>query len=144
MLVELGNKVTADVDTLYPFGDTLTTTIHADKAFTYFVRIPAWVSKGTISVNGARARAVSPSNGLHAVSVKAGTTKIVLNLPADITIGKYLYRSLEGQRRLTGLFSTQNLVLTVPSLFIVAPCTMHSTSHELKRSLHKMLKNHER
>ncbi|CAL1715195.1 unnamed protein product [Somion occarium] len=81
-----GNKVTASVDTLYPFSDTLTTTIHADKAFTYYVRIPSWVSKGTISVDGAAAKAVSPSNGLQAVSVRAGTTKIVSNIPADITI----------------------------------------------------------
>ncbi|KAI0358002.1 hypothetical protein OH77DRAFT_1580683 [Trametes cingulata] len=81
-----GNKVSVAVDTLYPFGDTLTTTIRADRPFTYHVRIPSWVSKGTIAINGGAARAVSPSNGLQAVSVKAGTTKFTLNLPADITI----------------------------------------------------------
>lgn len=75
------------MDTLYPFGDTLTTTIRAAKPFTYQVRIPSWVSKGTIAINGGAAHAVAPSNGLHAVSVPAGTTKLVLNLPADITTG---------------------------------------------------------
>ena len=75
------------MDTLYPFSDTLTTTITAAKAFTYHVRIPSWVTKGTISVNGGAASPVSPSNGLHAVSVKAGTTRITLDLPSDITIG---------------------------------------------------------
>ncbi|OJT11217.1 hypothetical protein TRAPUB_12261 [Trametes pubescens] len=79
------NKVSVTVDTLYPFGDTLTTTIRAAKPFTYQVRIPSWVSKGTIAINGGAAHAVAPSNGLHAVSVQAGTTKLVLNLPADIT-----------------------------------------------------------
>lgn len=81
-----GNRVTAIVDTLYPFSDTLTTTIEADSAFTYQVRIPNWVANGTISVNGAKPESVSPSNGLHSVSVNAGTTTIVLNLPADITL----------------------------------------------------------
>lgn len=79
-----GNKVSVNVDTIYPFSDTLTTTITASSAFTYYVRIPSWVSGGTISMNGGSEKAVNPSNGLQAVSVPAGTTKLVLNLPADI------------------------------------------------------------
>lgn len=85
----LGNKVTVNVDTVYPFSDTLTTTITATNAFTYYVRIPSWVSGGTIAINGGQATAVSPNNGLHAVSVPAGTTKFVLNLPAKITTGMF-------------------------------------------------------
>ncbi|OCH96340.1 hypothetical protein OBBRIDRAFT_854604 [Obba rivulosa] len=81
-----GNRVTASVDTIYPFSDSLTTTIHADKAFTHYVRIPSWVSSGTIAMNGGAAKAVSPSNGLQAVPVKAGTTKFDLHLPSEITI----------------------------------------------------------
>jgi DUF1680 family protein len=70
------------------FGDTLTTTITAAKAFTYLVRIPSWVTKGTISVNGGPAEAVAPGeNGLHAVSVGAGTTALVLEFPSEIRIG---------------------------------------------------------
>ncbi|KAI1793484.1 hypothetical protein LXA43DRAFT_1059843 [Ganoderma leucocontextum] len=80
-----GNKVSVSVDTLYPFSDTLTTTITAGRAFTYYVRIPSWVTNGTISVNQGPARPVSPSNGLHAVSVQAGTTRFTLDLPAEIT-----------------------------------------------------------
>ncbi|KAJ3019197.1 hypothetical protein NUW54_g148 [Trametes sanguinea] len=82
-----GNKVSVAVDTLYPFSDSLATTITAEKDFTYYVRVPSWVSKGTIAINGAKAKAVTPSNGLQAVPVKAGTTKFTLNLPSDITIG---------------------------------------------------------
>jgi hypothetical protein len=81
------NNVTVNVDTLYPFSDTLQTTITATKAFTYYVRIPSWVSQGTIAINGGKATAVSPSNGLQAVSVSSGTTTFVLNLPAQITTG---------------------------------------------------------
>lgn len=79
------NQVTVNVDTLYPFGDTLATTITASKDFTYYVRIPSWVTQGTIAVNGGAAQGVAPQNGLHAVQVKAGTTKFVLDLPAEIT-----------------------------------------------------------
>lgn len=80
--------MTASVNTTYPFSDTLITTIKADKAFTYYVRVPSWVSKGTIAVNGGKASALAPKNGLHAVKVSSGTTTLTLNLPADITIGE--------------------------------------------------------
>lgn len=86
--------MTATITTTYPFSDTLTTKITAKSAFTYYVRIPSWVSKGTLSVNGRRASAVKPDkNGLHAVRVSSGTTTLVLNLPAEITIGKQCYTS---------------------------------------------------
>ncbi|KAL0067433.1 hypothetical protein AAF712_005419 [Marasmius tenuissimus] len=79
------NKVTVQVDTIYPFSDDLTVTVTAAKAYTHYVRIPAWVVGGTIAINGAAAQAVKPSNGLQAVPVAAGTTKFVLHLPAQIT-----------------------------------------------------------
>ena len=81
------------MSTLYPFSDALDITVTAEKAFTYYVRIPSWTVGGTVSVNGGDAESVSPGdNGLHAISVKEGTTKIALNLPADITIGTYDWR----------------------------------------------------
>ncbi|KAH7910483.1 hypothetical protein BJ138DRAFT_100732 [Hygrophoropsis aurantiaca] len=80
------NAVSVAVDTIYPFSDTLTTTITADKAFTYYVRIPSWVSKGTIAINGGAEVPVAPNNGLHAVQVGAGTTTLVLNVPPEITL----------------------------------------------------------
>ncbi|KAF7340226.1 hypothetical protein MVEN_01941300 [Mycena venus] len=80
-----GNAVTANVATLYPFSDTVTTTITAKATFTYFVRIPSWVVGGTIAINGAAAKALAPVNGLQSVTVSAGTTTFVLQLPAPIT-----------------------------------------------------------
>lgn len=88
----IGNQVSVNVATIYPFSDTLTTSITAQSAFTYFVRIPSWVEGGTIAINGAAAKAVSPSKGLQAVPVTAGTTKFVLNLPAPITTGRCIVR----------------------------------------------------
>lgn len=82
------------VDTIYPFSDSLTTTITADKPFTYYVRIPSWASNATIAINGGRPRAVHPANGLQSVSIKAGITKFALNVPAGITIGQIIRSSL--------------------------------------------------
>ncbi|KAL0573581.1 hypothetical protein V5O48_008377 [Marasmius crinis-equi] len=92
------NKVTVSVDTIYPFNDDLTVTVTAAKAYTHYVRIPAWVSGGTIAINGAAAKAVAPSNGLQAVSIPAGTTKFVLHLPAPITTESRPHGSIAVQR----------------------------------------------
>ncbi|KAJ7577524.1 hypothetical protein C8J56DRAFT_970986 [Mycena floridula] len=92
------NNVQVNVATLYPFSDVLTTTITATKAFTYFVRIPSWVTAGTISINGAAAKALSPSNGLQAVTISAGTTSFVLNLPAAITTESRPHGAIAVQR----------------------------------------------
>ncbi|KAF8062243.1 hypothetical protein FPV67DRAFT_262778 [Lyophyllum atratum] len=92
------NKVASTVDTLYPFSDSLATTITATQAFTYYVRIPSWVVGGTIAMNGAAAKALTPSNGLQAVPAAAGTTKFVLNLPAAITTESRPHGSIAVQR----------------------------------------------
>ncbi|KAJ7671922.1 hypothetical protein B0H17DRAFT_1084643 [Mycena rosella] len=78
-------SVTLASGSLYPFSDTITTTLTAKAAFTYYVRIPSWVVNGTIAINGAAPKAVAPVNGLQAVTVSAGTTTFVLQLPAPIT-----------------------------------------------------------
>jgi len=89
--IQKGNHVSVNVDTIYPFSDTLTTTITASSAFQYYVRIPSWVVGGTMSINGGSEKAVQPSeNGLLAISVPAGTTRFVLNLPAKIVTGAYV------------------------------------------------------
>ncbi|KAH9940880.1 uncharacterized protein BXZ73DRAFT_98712 [Epithele typhae] len=80
-----GNKVTVTVDTLYPFSDSLKTTITASRPFTYKVRIPSWVSAGTIAINGAlRSRETVQRPAVR--KVPAGTTHFTLDLPAEITI----------------------------------------------------------
>ncbi|KAK7433994.1 hypothetical protein VKT23_020458, partial [Stygiomarasmius scandens] len=93
-------------DTTYPFSDTLTTTITADQDFTYHVRIPSWVSDGTISINGGDAQALSPEHGLQSIPISAGTTKFELNLP----------------RRLQRRNDPTDLLLYTETL-----CTMHLT-----------------
>ncbi|THH05337.1 hypothetical protein EW145_g4867 [Phellinidium pouzarii] len=81
------NAVSASVDTLYPFSDTLTTRVSADHPFTYYVRIPRWVSGATVALNGGKAEGVQASeSGLHAIELPAGNSTFTLNLPLEITI----------------------------------------------------------
>jgi hypothetical protein len=56
------------------------------------------VTAGTISINGATAAAVKPSQGLHAIQVAKGTTKFTLNLPAAITTESRPHGSIAVQR----------------------------------------------
>lgn len=98
------NQVTVQVNTIYPFSDTLTTIITATQAFTYYVRIPSWVVGGTIAVNGGATKSLTPSNGLQAVNAAAGTTTFVLDLPANITTGVSLILTLPMAQVQTNLF----------------------------------------
>ena len=88
------NSVSATIDTLYPFSDSLTGTIQADEAFTYLVRIPSWVSDATVSLNGGSQSNIraDTGTGLASIPLPAGKSTFTLNLPAPITIG--MFRSL--------------------------------------------------
>ncbi|KAF9255853.1 hypothetical protein L218DRAFT_1008082 [Marasmius fiardii PR-910] len=79
------NKVTVDVETTYPFSDTVSTTITAGSAYTHLVRIPSWVVNGTIAINRGQAQSLAPKNGFQSVSIPAGQTNFVLNLTPQIT-----------------------------------------------------------
>jgi len=81
-----GNKIVVNVNTIYPFSDVLNITVNADKGFTYSIRVPSWVHGGTFAVNSGQAKALTPENGLQAISVSAGATTINLFLPAEITV----------------------------------------------------------
>jgi hypothetical protein len=87
------------VDTLYPFSDSVAATVTADRAFTYMIRVPSWVTNGTIAINGGNAQPLKPTNGFHAVSVASGTTKFAVELPAPITLGILIVA--ESESRLT-------------------------------------------
>ncbi|KAI0821832.1 hypothetical protein BC628DRAFT_1341106 [Trametes gibbosa] len=82
------NEISITVNTTYPFdSDTLVTTIVAEKDFKYFIRIPEWsTSNATVSINGGPIVPCTPINGLHAISVNAGTTNITLHIPSEIVV----------------------------------------------------------
>ncbi|KAJ6627782.1 hypothetical protein B0H10DRAFT_1991863 [Mycena sp. CBHHK59/15] len=84
------NHVQVTVDTLYPFGNTLTYTVSASKPFAFKIRVPTWAqnsTKSTISVNNARATVLSPDSfSLHTVQVNAGKTTLHVNLNSPLEI----------------------------------------------------------
>ncbi|KAJ6595746.1 hypothetical protein DFH09DRAFT_146534, partial [Mycena vulgaris] len=84
------NHVQVNVDTLYPFGNTLTYTISATKSFAFKIRVPTWAQNSaasTIAVNNARATPLSPDAfSLHTVKVSAGKTVLHVQLHAPLQI----------------------------------------------------------
>ncbi|KAF9255860.1 hypothetical protein L218DRAFT_883135, partial [Marasmius fiardii PR-910] len=81
------NAVSVSVETLYPFGDVLNYEIYAEKDLTFYIRIPSWVSGGSLSVNNGAKQELSPNeNGLQEVKLKKGKSSLVLEVPAEITV----------------------------------------------------------
>ncbi|TFY63122.1 hypothetical protein EVJ58_g3436 [Rhodofomes roseus] len=95
----LANGTTADVtvDTLYPFGSTLSYNITASAPFTFYIRIPSWAQNASsISVNGAAASPLSQdaSSTLQSVYVGAGETTVELYLEMQTEIEEGLNGSI--------------------------------------------------
>ncbi|RDB14685.1 hypothetical protein Hypma_016508 [Hypsizygus marmoreus] len=83
------NPVKVTVDTLYPFGSTLTYLVTSTKPFAFNIRVPTWAqnSLSTISVNNGKMKALSPdAASLHRIQIGAGTTtlRVFLNAPLQI------------------------------------------------------------
>nr|GAT44424.1 predicted protein [Mycena chlorophos] len=84
------NNVKINVDTLYPFGTSLTYTITAAKPFAFKIRIPDWAQnsdKSTIAVSAGKASAIHPDSlSLQTVQVSAGLSTIHVSLNAPLQI----------------------------------------------------------
>ncbi|KAJ8691204.1 hypothetical protein PTI98_010801 [Pleurotus ostreatus] len=83
------NRVEVTVDTLYPFGPSLTYTVSARQAFDFKIRVPDWAQSGksTISLNNGRAARLNvDASSFHIVKVPARTTtfKVTLDMPTTI------------------------------------------------------------
>ncbi|KZT04944.1 uncharacterized protein LAESUDRAFT_715247 [Laetiporus sulphureus 93-53] len=84
-----GVSTNVTVDTLYPFGSTVTYSITASAPYTLYIRIPNWAqSASNISVNGAQATVLSPDedSALQAVNILEGKTIVELYLDMQIEI----------------------------------------------------------
>jgi DUF1680 family protein len=86
-VLDTGNVINASVETIYPFSDTVNVEITATKDFSYFIRIPSWVSGATLATNDGDAESIEAGQLLE-VPISAGTTTLALNLPSEITTGK--------------------------------------------------------
>jgi hypothetical protein len=84
------NHVQITVDTLYPFGNSLTYTISATHPFAFKIRVPTFAQNSTastIAVNGAAATTLTPdSMSLHTVNVNAGKTTLHVNLNTPLEV----------------------------------------------------------
>ena len=79
-----GNQVSVTCKTTYPFGQTLSYSIQADKPFTFSVRVPEWSSSdvdpaSNITINGASPTSSSSSPG---PSFDPGTSMLSNPIPA--------------------------------------------------------------
>jgi hypothetical protein len=80
-----------DCDTKYPFSSKLKYTITSGTDFKFAVRIPDWASasllKSSIQIGRGKQVPLSPdSSSLQQISIKKGTTDIVITLPMEIHI----------------------------------------------------------
>ncbi|TFK34186.1 hypothetical protein BDQ12DRAFT_636697 [Crucibulum laeve] len=131
------NKVKVSVDTLYPFGTSLTYTIIASRPLSFKIRVPEWAKSNlsTIAINHAKATSLKPdAASLHTSQISAGTTTLQVSLHAvlemetrtngavAITRGPLNYAvELSYNNTVTpGLRSAQALV-DVERLFLNAP-----------------------
>ncbi|KAF9459203.1 hypothetical protein BDZ94DRAFT_1199867 [Collybia nuda] len=83
------NPVKVSVDTLYPFGSTLSYSITAARAFSFNIRVPGWARSplSTIAVGRGNASPLAPNaSGFHVVQIPAGTTtlRVSLNMPLQV------------------------------------------------------------
>lgn len=83
-----GTKLTITQTTNYPYEDTITLTLAADKTDTYplYIRVPEWCKKPSVTVNGHPVE-TEPVAGEYAALSAAWEDGdvIVLNFPAEIT-----------------------------------------------------------
>ena len=86
--VPIGGGATVVVETDYPFGDTVTVRVRATAAVTLHVRVPAWASRATASLNGAAHTKVA-GGAYHTVQCTAGETAFVLELNPDIVVERH-------------------------------------------------------
>jgi hypothetical protein len=76
-----GKPVRIDVETDYPFNDTITMSIEAGPKFPVRLRIPAWADVPTVAVGNEAPQACQPGT-FHTIDrVWAGKTTLTLKLP---------------------------------------------------------------
>lgn len=82
-----GGDVRIDCETDYPFSNNLTYSITSDRAFDFYVRVPSWYlpSSSSVTIGSETSQPLSPdTNGLHHLSIPAGTNKVSYSLGSQI------------------------------------------------------------
>jgi hypothetical protein len=81
----VGGGLTLQVNTSYPFADTIQITATSASAFKLAVRIPSWVTNATVT-DSHRRTAAAIAGTLHRVACSAGRSTITVVLPARLRI----------------------------------------------------------
>ena len=83
------NGTTVAITTAYPFGDSVTVNVTGSAPRTLLLRVPAWATKATVSVNGGAA-APAANGSMHAVrcggTPATTTTTVVLSLNPEVRL----------------------------------------------------------
>lgn len=78
-----------EMDTLYPFRDTITLTVTKAKDQALHLRIPAWCKKPIVTVNGVAAGLAFAENGFAALQTKLNTgDTVVIRFPMEVVINQ--------------------------------------------------------
>lgn len=78
-----------EMDTLYPFRDTITLTVKKAESHTLHLRIPAWCKKPMVTVNGHSAGLAFAENGFAALQTALNTgDTVVIRFPMDVSISQ--------------------------------------------------------
>ena len=81
--------ISFEMDTLYPFRDTITLTITDAKAQTLSLRIPEWCKKPAVTVNGAAAGLFYNENGFAKLTTPLNTgDTVVIHFPMEVVINQ--------------------------------------------------------
>jgi hypothetical protein len=82
-----GTPVTVSLDTDYPFRETLTVTVKADKAarFPLVLRVPAWTRGATVRVAGGPEQSMKPGTLHRLERLWEGSVEVALRFPMPVT-----------------------------------------------------------
>lgn len=81
---KLPDGSTIDIDTTYPFEDTVAITVTAKSGMPIYLRIPSWASKATLD-----GKPVGPAGSMYKVLVSVGLTKLSLALSPEIKVEQW-------------------------------------------------------
>lgn len=78
--------ISVNLDTEYPFDETLTFIVNSNGAFPFYLRIPEWADGATIRIGTSNTSV--PAGKFAQVSISAGNTQVVLNLPMKFRLSR--------------------------------------------------------
>ncbi|MDO4573742.1 MAG: glycoside hydrolase family 127 protein [Planctomycetia bacterium] len=100
-----GKKVTLETETQYPFQETVAMTLHTQEPveFPLWLRVPAWCSHATVTLNDQAVEATSDQNGfLRVCRTWQEGDKLVLHFPMQPVVEHYVDKNPPVLKDVTG------------------------------------------